>query len=369
MERAHSYWKNTNCQIIAIPKFMSKASLIHVSNDLIQAANKEFFNFIWKGQDKIKRLALINDNEYGGLKMLDLESMILAQRTMCLKRYIEDYASPWKTFLSYYLEKEGGKFILQCHFDCSKLPVSMPAFYKDCLNAWSTLTEKKVCSYEDIMNQFVWNNKYILSDGKSLYHVFFHNTCGISKVGNLISKDKIFLGSEKILNAKRTPSQYFFLMGVVSALPNEWRSTIKGKSVHIEPDPFIDDSFQVPIRGKMVDLSSISPKTLYRVFRSRKEIPPTAQAKLKDKYPNLSTDWKEIYSLAFNVTLDTKLRVFQYKLLNRIIFTNNKLYKLKIVDLPFCTFCKTNEESLEHLLFFYRTTENWQLSGNPLFLY
>ena len=27
----------------AIPKFMSNASLLHVSNDLIQAGNKEFF--------------------------------------------------------------------------------------------------------------------------------------------------------------------------------------------------------------------------------------------------------------------------------------------------------------------------------------
>lgn len=48
------------------------------------------------------------------LKMLDLESMILAQRTMCLKRYIEDYASSWKVFLSLYTEKVEGKFILQC---------------------------------------------------------------------------------------------------------------------------------------------------------------------------------------------------------------------------------------------------------------
>ena len=55
---------------------MSKASLIHVLNDLIQAANKECFNFIWKGKDKIKWFALINDIEYGGLKMMDLESMI-----------------------------------------------------------------------------------------------------------------------------------------------------------------------------------------------------------------------------------------------------------------------------------------------------
>ena len=134
--------------------------------------------------------------------------MIRAQRIMCLNKYIEDYTSPWKIFLSYYLEKVGGKFILQCHFDCRNLPISMPGFYKDCLDAWSLLIRKEVHSYEDIMNEFVWNNKLILSEGKSLYHSFLHNTCGISKVGDLVSKENVFLGSEKVLNAKLTPSQY-----------------------------------------------------------------------------------------------------------------------------------------------------------------
>ena len=142
----------------AIPKFMSKASLIYVSKDLIQAVNKELYSFIWKGKDKVKRLALINDIENGGLKMLDIESMVLAKRTMCLKKYIEDYVSPWKCFLSYYLKKIGGKFILQCHFDCRNLPISLPEFYKDCLDAWSTLSSKEVSSYEGIMNQYLWNN-------------------------------------------------------------------------------------------------------------------------------------------------------------------------------------------------------------------
>ena len=238
---------------------------------------------------------------------------MMAHRIMCLKKYIEDYTSPWTIFLSCYLEKVRGKLILQCHFDCRNLPISMPGFYKDCLDTWSTLTRKEVNSYEDTMNQFVWNNKYILSEGKSLYHALLLNTCGISRVGDLVSKDNIFLGSEKVFNAKLTPSQYFLLMGVVTAIPNEWCSAIKGKSVHVDPHPFIENSFRVPIRGKMFDLSSVSSKILFREFRSRKEIPPTAQAKFKEKYPSLSIDWKEIYSLGFNVTLDTNLRVFQYK--------------------------------------------------------
>ena len=41
----------------------------------------------------------------------------------------------------------------------------------------------------------------------------------------------------------------------------------------------------------------------------------------------------------------------------RIIFTNDKLFKFKLVDSLSCTFCKTYEESLEHLLFFCKITE------------
>ena len=51
---------------------------------------------------------------------------MMAHRIMCLKKYIEDYTSPWTIFLSYYLEKVRGKLILQCHFDCRNLPISMP---------------------------------------------------------------------------------------------------------------------------------------------------------------------------------------------------------------------------------------------------
>ena len=55
IKRTLSMWKWRGLTLIgriqivksfAVPKFMSKASLIYVSNDLIQAANKEFFNFI-----------------------------------------------------------------------------------------------------------------------------------------------------------------------------------------------------------------------------------------------------------------------------------------------------------------------------------
>ena len=64
----------------------------------------------------MKRLALISDIEMGGLKMLDIQSMISAKRVTCLKKLLENYSSPWKTILDKLLLPTGGRFVLHCNF-------------------------------------------------------------------------------------------------------------------------------------------------------------------------------------------------------------------------------------------------------------
>jgi len=49
---------------------------------------------------------------------------------------------------------------------------------------------------------------------------------------------------------------------------------------------------------------------LYNEFKRKKQAAPSAQEKIKLKYPDLSLEWKEIYSLSFTVTQDTKIREF-----------------------------------------------------------
>ena len=128
---------------------MSKAALIAVTDDLIKEIITLIYRFIWKGNDKIKRTALINDIKEGGLKMLDIQSMILAQRVMLLKRFVDEENSS-------FLSPVGGKFILKCNFDIRKLPVYLPAFYKDCLNAWSSLNVTPVHTDRDVVHQVIW---------------------------------------------------------------------------------------------------------------------------------------------------------------------------------------------------------------------
>ena len=80
------------------------------------------------------------------------------------------------------------------------------------------------------------------------------------------------------------------------------------------------------------------------------------------KYLNMLTDWKKVYLLPFQSTLESKDREFQYKVLNRIVFTNEKLCCLGIVESPICAFCLEELESVEHLIF--SCTKSSQF-GNP----
>ena len=75
-------------------------------------------------------------------------------------------------------------------------------------------------------------------------------------------------------------------------------------------------------------------------------------------------DWEKVHSLFFKITLDTKVREFQYKILHRICYTNVTLFKFGLSKTPLCYFCNEESETLEHFLFHCET-----LSGMSLTLF
>ena len=60
-------------------------------------------------------------------------------------------------------------------------------------------------------------------------------------------------------------------------------------------------------------------------------------------------DWEMAYKLPFCSTKDTKIIIFQLRLLHRRLATNDYLNKIGIRDNDICTFCRTEKETLFHL--------------------
>ena len=70
---------------------------------------------------------------------------------------------------------------MQCHFDWRNFPISKPGFLQRMPECMVHSHRKGKCSCEDIMKKLVWNNKYILNDGKSLYYAFFTTHVDLAK--------------------------------------------------------------------------------------------------------------------------------------------------------------------------------------------
>ena len=68
------------------------------------------------------------------------------------------------------------------------------------------------------------------------------------------------------------------------------------------------DPYRQPL---LTPISDVSSRQIYQIFLQRKEIPPTAKQKLQDKYSDTIVDLENVLPLAFNVTLESKLREFQ----------------------------------------------------------
>ena len=78
-------------------------------------------------------------------------------------------------------------------------------------------------------------------------------------------------------------------------------------------------------------------------------------------------DWGKSYTLIFLCTNESKLRVFQFKLVHRKLATNYFLFKIGIK----CSFCKESLETLLHLFWecpfvksFWNEISNWMKNSS-----
>ena len=101
----------------------------------------------------------------------------------------------------------------------------------------------------------------------------------------------------------------------------------------------------------LVSRGKLNCKTVYNGLISDNYHINPAYAKWISKL-NISCtldNWSFYCSLPFKCTDDVQLRIFQYKILHRILPTNALLFKMGYIPDNLCTFCKHDIESLEHL--------------------
>ena len=114
-------------------------------------------------------------------------------------------------------------------------------------------------------------------------------------------------------------------------MPAAWRLLIRTTNIAPVLSP-LPNTPAILINDILIPILDASSKHIYRSFLANKQTTPTAKEKLSVKYHHLTIDWKRVYLLSFRTTLETKLREFQFKILNRIVFTNEKLFRFDMAE-------------------------------------
>ena len=47
--------------------------------------------------------------------------------------------------------------------------MKLPPFYKQCFDAWSDLNTKAPTSLQEVVNEVIWNNKFLCVNNKSVF--------------------------------------------------------------------------------------------------------------------------------------------------------------------------------------------------------
>ena len=100
----------------------------------------------------------------------------------------------------------------------------------------------------------------------------------------------------------------------------------------------------------ILDLKSLQCHDYYCFLIKQKLEKPSKWVKLKKKFSFDAKQVSEAFLLPVRVANELYLRSFQ-KVLNSVLFTNDRLYKIGYVSNPNCTFCHQLTETIPHILF------------------
>ena len=116
------------------------------------------------------------------------------------------------------------------------------------------------------------------------------------------------------------------------------------------PPSTIRDSADIYVSldgNSVVDIQQLTSKKVYESLIAMRAKKPSAKVKFSELVPDENLDWKAIYKIPFLATIDSKTRIFLFK-----IFAQDFAHQFKSFQneaFAITTFCGIESESPEHI--------------------
>ena len=116
---------------------------------------------------------------------------------------------------------------------------------------------------------------------------------------------------------------------------------------------FMSSPLSLVINDKDYNVLTKKSKDYYSLLLCKKAQFPNGSLTraLKSEFDQTGNQLQKVYILPHTYFSEPYIKAFQYKVLNSILYTNTKLYKIGFVTDDTCSFCKSHPETFSHLFF------------------
>ena len=180
----------------------------------------------------------------------------------------------------------------------------------------------------EYQHETIWS--FVRIDGKPVFYASRYRK-GVTKICHLLNESENFLSRSDFQRKYGLAVDFLTYNGLLSTIPYIWKN-------------------QFLIQN--LTSANVTAKIAHKMF----------VLKIERILAEQNHTVKAVYELPFKVTMENKLRCFQYKVVHNILPTNSKLYKMKLRTSPSCDRCNHPHENLLHLLYECPSTQIfWQM--------
>ena len=205
---------------------------------------------------------------------------------------------------------------------------------------WSELCQTPL-TVESVLMQPIWYNQFILVNNSPISKLYPF----ILFISDIIDANGAVLNWENFKNKFDLENKDLFRWRqMISAIPSEWKQKILSHAPLEQP--VLQHTLQLT---RPLPLDKLSSKQLYLLLLRKIKKCPTSQSKISNLLSDQNLKWDELYVFGRKISIDSYSRMFYYKCTQNILFLNNVLFKMRLVNSPLCSYCHLANETIIHL--------------------
>ena len=353
IEKLLNLWRHrylTPIGKITVIKSLALSKLNHLfmalpspGKEILKQLEIKFYKFIWSGKpDKIKRNILTKHYTDGGLSMIELDTFISAIKITWIRRLYQNSDTQWAMLAKAYLGSVKKTVLLgSCYSSIIARKLSNK-FWSETLFCWSKLTDSIPTRYaSEALSVPLWNNPKV---SKTNFFLPEWYNKGIISIADMISGNGNLIIQNDLTTGYHIRTNFLEYHRVTVCVKNYLSKQNDISKTHNKPT--------IPNQIKIICKSKKGSQDFYKILVNQNIVDDTTYYSFWEQSLGITINknmWKQIFRVCFKTVKNNDLIWMQYRVIYRILGTNDLLYKINKHDDGKCSFCKEHTETILHL--------------------